>query len=545
MNIDLETCILAFLIGVALYFLVNRVFMVEGASNKIKDTKGCQEACNTVLSGQGLTCEWVNDCPNIDTGLGCNIGGIHENCRACGSGFSPCQSPSPSSSPSPSPSPSSPPIKEFNAEEFKNYLKYEDEDEENGTRYTTMSINWKRMKSEKKSTNGNLYSSITCALARGEDVRFTEPELTSKKSVANLIIDGRYILTNNDDIDLTLSFVIELLKFINHINLKKLRIIYTKGDISVLGDMGGVFPSLTYLDLSDRKDMHIRGDISVLKEMRGVFPKLQYLDLSETSIYGYISVLSDMKDVFPKLKYLNLSETSIYGDISVLGKMRNVFHVLESLNLSNTSISGDISVLGDMKGVFPSLTDLDLRETSIYGDISVLKEMRGVFPSLVRLYLGETSISGNISVLGDMKGVFPKLRFLDLSHTSISGNISELGKMRNVFPELEDLDLNGTSIYGDISVLGDMKGVFPSLERLDLSDNSDITGDISVLGDMKGVFPKLRFLYLSYTRITGNINRSIKEIFPNLDYVNPSDLIFDDIPDYCRAPLPSSTPSPK
>src|SRR5210317_1973208 len=31
MDIDLETCIIGFLIGVALYFLVNRVFILEGA----------------------------------------------------------------------------------------------------------------------------------------------------------------------------------------------------------------------------------------------------------------------------------------------------------------------------------------------------------------------------------------------------------------------------------------------------------------------------------------------------------------------------------
>ena len=83
MNIDCETCILAFLIGFALYLLVNRVFMVEGMdSNEIEDTRGCQAACDNMK--QGLTCEWVENCKDVDGGIGCNIGKIHENCRACG-----------------------------------------------------------------------------------------------------------------------------------------------------------------------------------------------------------------------------------------------------------------------------------------------------------------------------------------------------------------------------------------------------------------------------------------------------------------------------
>ena len=34
MNIDLETLIFAFVIGIALYLLVNRMFMVEGVTDR-------------------------------------------------------------------------------------------------------------------------------------------------------------------------------------------------------------------------------------------------------------------------------------------------------------------------------------------------------------------------------------------------------------------------------------------------------------------------------------------------------------------------------
>ena len=43
MDIDLETCFLAFLIGFALYFLVNRVFKVEGITGETCSVKNCDK----------------------------------------------------------------------------------------------------------------------------------------------------------------------------------------------------------------------------------------------------------------------------------------------------------------------------------------------------------------------------------------------------------------------------------------------------------------------------------------------------------------------
>ena len=111
MNIDLESCFVGFLIGFAIYLLLNRVFMVEGVSNEIQDTNGCQAACNENenLKGQNLTCEWTDPCDMV----GCNIGGVGQNCRACSdtdTRFKPCSSPGQSPGQSQSPSQSQSPI---------------------------------------------------------------------------------------------------------------------------------------------------------------------------------------------------------------------------------------------------------------------------------------------------------------------------------------------------------------------------------------------------------------------------------------------------
>ena len=426
MDIDLETCILAFLIGFALYLLVNRVF-----------TEGFEEIYNHE-TGEGINPECLDisvsgNCdPNekliscMDTKLGeagqkrgvpsCGIN--RARCKFlpnhvwCGNdwGKNPGQPPGQSPSPSPTPTPL-PPLDSNDTDNFRNYLKYQEvvNDELDKT-FTVMSIYWATMKND---SNNNLYSRIRCPLARGEDVRFTEPSI--KKGVEYLMIDAKLLTHVEEDIDLTLSFMIELLKFFNPITLKFL---------------------------------YLRGPAS--------------------------------------------------------------------------GITGDISVLGDMRGVFPQLEEL---------------------------YLGFNGITGNISVLGNMRGVFPKLRQLYLDSVSITGDISVLGNMRGVFPQLEELYFVTAGITGNISVLGNMGGdspVFPQLTELDLSETR-ITGDISVLSNMDDVFPQLTVLDLSGTRITGSINQSIEDIFPNIKSVNPSGLIFTNIPNYCLAPspTPSSTPSPQ
>jgi hypothetical protein len=114
MDINLETYFFAFLIGLSLYLLVNRVFMVEGASNIPSCDTG---ACETSKTNQ--TCYYEPKCDpehrEFNGGKGCNAGGIDKKCRFCGFGnYSDidCGGPSnpspPPSNPSPSPPPSTP-----------------------------------------------------------------------------------------------------------------------------------------------------------------------------------------------------------------------------------------------------------------------------------------------------------------------------------------------------------------------------------------------------------------------------------------------------
>ena len=105
MDIDLKLVLIAFLIGFALYLLVNRVFMVEGVTDNACSVDNCNKQCHP-----DEPCFCDNTCP----GLGCNVRNI-DKCRFCGFGnYSDidCGGPSnpspPPSNPSPSPPPSTP-----------------------------------------------------------------------------------------------------------------------------------------------------------------------------------------------------------------------------------------------------------------------------------------------------------------------------------------------------------------------------------------------------------------------------------------------------
>jgi exo-beta-1,3-glucanase (GH17 family) len=111
MDIKLETCFLAFLIGFALYLLVNRVFMVEG----ITDCNTPGSACDTLSTN--LRCYYEPRCDpehkdyiqGTKGGAGCKADGINQTCRFCDQpGLPSCDglTPPPPSPPSPGPSPS-------------------------------------------------------------------------------------------------------------------------------------------------------------------------------------------------------------------------------------------------------------------------------------------------------------------------------------------------------------------------------------------------------------------------------------------------------
>ena len=107
MDLDFKTCVVAFLIGFALYLLVNRVFMVEGMkdSGEPENSSDCNRLCEVKRVGlrPGQQCVYDKNCE--DGGIGCNIGGINL-CRLCdndeSTDYNLCASYPPSSTPSPS-----------------------------------------------------------------------------------------------------------------------------------------------------------------------------------------------------------------------------------------------------------------------------------------------------------------------------------------------------------------------------------------------------------------------------------------------------------
>jgi hypothetical protein len=113
MNIDLETLIFAFVIGLALYLLVNRVFMVEGVTNndRIMTLEECQK--NDRNCGDKYLCLDTSASPNVCAAISskddCLADGMPNTFFFCdGSSPSPSPSPSPPPPSTPSPSPPSP-----------------------------------------------------------------------------------------------------------------------------------------------------------------------------------------------------------------------------------------------------------------------------------------------------------------------------------------------------------------------------------------------------------------------------------------------------
>jgi hypothetical protein len=105
MKISLEKILIGILIGILLFCVGKKMFMVEGATNDITCTpNNCDNTCTTE---EQCTCD--EKCEN--GGLGCNLKGI-TNCRACGDhpnlSYPSCQSSTPPPSP-PAPAPPSPP----------------------------------------------------------------------------------------------------------------------------------------------------------------------------------------------------------------------------------------------------------------------------------------------------------------------------------------------------------------------------------------------------------------------------------------------------
>ena len=73
MDLDFKTCVVAFLIGVALYLLVNNVLKVEGITGETCSVENCDNQC---IKDEPCFCD--NTCePGL---LGCDVHDI-DKCR--------------------------------------------------------------------------------------------------------------------------------------------------------------------------------------------------------------------------------------------------------------------------------------------------------------------------------------------------------------------------------------------------------------------------------------------------------------------------------
>ena len=510
MNSFLKSSVIGFLIGVAIYILINSMFNIEGMRKRKPNT---QSDSTPVVNITGDDSNPVVKITGDDSNPVVNINGDNLSKYLI--------------------------ITRVNSISDLSDQEINDSDGISFSYpYTLLQINWDNLKSNKS----DLYHSI-----QHDPVRHVRTFLTyfisQPSKIKNIHGDGLYIFIDfvDEGKETYLSFMTNLLKLIDTSSLKKLKI-KAKGINKIFGNLDSSnitnmnLPALREIDLSGTNiggrvsdivnisnvlsleklylsGLYISGNVNSLANMN---PAVRVLDLSKTFVSGDISVFKDVK--FLNLEKLNLSRTSVSGDIKVFDK----FPKLEVLNLSHTSVSGDISVLEHVN--FSNLEELYLTKTKVNGDISVLENVtfqnikiltldyntdisgdisvleRVNFPSLMKFNIFETSVSVDISVLANVK--FPILEELSLSYNIINSENTKSTPTPWPTPTLISggVDLSGDNIRGDISVLEHVN--FPNLKTLKFEKNKDISGDIKVFKK----FPNLEVLELNETSVNGDIS---------------------------------------
>ena len=265
------------------------------------------------------------------------------------------------------------------------------------------------------------------------------------------------------------------------------------GDIELLGNICNLdnYTNLLYLNLESNK---IDGNISSLQNLHN----LEYLNLKYTNVSGNISSLSNLNN----LETLYLSNTNVSGNISDLSNLSKlkalnffgVLHItgnisdlsnlnnLETLVLSSTNISGNISSLQNLY----NLEFLDLDNANVSGSISSLSGIN----KLRYISLNETNLLGSISNLSNSSG----LEYLYMRNTNVSGDISDL----NSFSILNSIDIYGTKISGNIKDLSTDR--FKQLTWIVLP--SDVSGNINGFNGLNS----LESLNIGETKILGDIS---------------------------------------
>ena len=548
MDLDLKTYILAFLIGVALYILVNRVLMVEGVTDN-DDRIMTLEECQTIDARCG------NDFLCLDKAAKPNpVCAAISNMDVClGKGMSEtfvwCDNSLPPSTPSSTPSPSSTPLPDD--DKFKQIIKesvYEPSWLEDLYKKIKGELWWLQHAPTPFSPLNDVYKS-TLLLLNMKYKEFQDflnlLDRNTETKFMDLVNDthGLIIMIYLDDLDpddydyeIDLSYILKIANCFNG-DIKLLRVhgenwsrccggwsdfmldllynkllqttgssgfLLTVGDkISSIGNIVLDLPNLEYLDLSYN---NIRGN---LKEFP-ILPQLLSLNLSgNDNIRGELNEFPNL----PQLLSLNLSgtNTKIIGYLKKFPILRQLKHLDLSGDPDKTYINTISGNLNKFRNLFlnlltlPNLEHLDLSNNNIRGN---LKDFP-ILPNLLSL-----NLSRNDNISGELKEfpILPKLLSLNLSsyprtNTKISGNLYDLPILR----QLEYLDLSLTGISGNLSDLPNL----PKLEYLNLS-LTGISGNLKEFSNL----PNLEYLNLDWTDISGNLNE-----FPNLqnlEYLNLS-----------------------
>jgi hypothetical protein len=439
MDTDLETCIIAFVIGISLYLLVNRVFMVEGITGETCSVENCDKEC---IKDEPCFCD--NTCvPGL---LGCSVHGI-DKCRFCGfDRYSDINCPSPGQSPSP-------PSKGLTNDEkiLKSIIETAMEVGVDNSLDRVPDTTSDPIISSYNILRNDIVSELPDHSVVGLFFHFEyENEIEQFKQLLSnnnnplINLGGNPIILlfqysygkENYSVSFNTSEVISIANCFNEdiigITVLSRRL---SGDIKYLSDLTG----LKYLDL---RHTGVDGDFSALSGLTG----LKYLDLKDTGVEGDINYLSDLTG----LKYLDLSKslessnTGVEGNLNQLSKLTG----LKCLALSSTGVEGNLNQLSN-------LLNLKILEFNycpgVKGNLSALGGLKGLI-TLIAYYNPE--IKGNLGDLSDLT----KLQYISLSEARIGGNLSVLEKLS----KLIYLDLSYTIVANDLSLF-ELKTKFPNL----------------------------------------------------------------------------------
>ena len=386
MNINLGPCIIGFLIGVALYFLVNRVFILEG----IKKTHG---------HGHG--------------------------------GKSPSKSPVPSQTP-PSESLTDDELKlkkiieggktEITTDEMLDEIYVKLDDSPSYLLFYTVTM--KIIRDVLSGLGFSDFSVISIDLVF-EDKKSTDEfrDLLSKNTKSLIDSDKKLIIffrRFGPPSDIVGDDYFTTSEAISIANCFKEDVIGISG--SLQGDIANL-SGLTGLQYLALYQGNVNGNIKNLSGLTG----LQYLDLVNTDVNGDIKNLSGLTG----LKYLDLAHTDVNGDIKNLSGLKE----LKYFQISGEGVEGDIKNLSGLKELKYLIIHVD--GDNVEGDImhlSGLKELK---------YLG---ISGNIE--GDIMHLsgLTELQSLHLANTNVNGKLENLSGLSH----LEELYLCPSNMVGDI-----------------------------------------------------------------------------------------------